>query len=392
MRTLRTHLVVGAVTVSCFAGAAKAAVSFEQTNLVSDGSVPAVIKDSSFLNPWGISESPKSPFWVSVNGSGVSTLYTVPGPGNTPIGQVPLIVTIPAASGMSGATSAPTGQVFNGTLSDPTPGFKLSNGSPAIFMFASEDGAISGWNGGTTAALPINNFSRGAVYKGLAIDDSGGSLFAANFNAGNIEMYNSSFGLMKTFTDSNVPAGYAPFNVSVMDGKLYVTFAQQDATKHDDVRGAGHGFVDVFDLDGNNPMRLISNGELDSPWGLQIAPASFGAFAGDLLVGNFGDGRINAYDATTGAFEGALLGTDGKPLSITDLWAITVGNGGAGGNSNALYFTAGLEDARHGLFGSLSPVITPEPSTWALMTLGFAGVAFVSYRRARRAPVAPKLG
>lgn len=392
MRTLRTHLIVGAVAVSCFAGTARAEIGFQETNLVSDGSVPAVIKDPSFLNPWGISESPKSPFWVSVNGSGVSTLYAVPGPGNTPIGQVPLIVTIPAASGMSGATSAPTGQVFNGTLSDPTPGFKLSNGSPAIFMFASEDGAISGWNGGTTAALPINNLSRGAVYKGLAIDDSGGSLFAANFNSGNIEMYNSGFGLMKTFTDPNVPAGYAPFNVSVMDGKLYVTFAQQDATKHDDVRGAGHGFVDVFDLDGNNPMRLISNGELNSPWGLQIAPASFGAFAGDLLVGNFGDGRINAYDATTGAFEGALLGTDGKPLSITDLWAITVGNGGAGGNSNTLYFTAGLEDERHGLFGSLSPVITPEPSTWALMTLGFAGLAFVSYRRARRAPLAPKLG
>jgi uncharacterized protein (TIGR03118 family) len=391
MRTL-THLVVGAVTVSCFAGAASAAVSFEQTNLVSDGSVPAVITDSGFLNPWGISEGPSTPFWVSVNGSGVSNLYAVPGAGNAPVSQPSLIVTIPAASGKSGAVSAPTGQVFNGTLLNAAPGFKLSNGNPAIFMFASEDGAISGWNGGTTAVLPVNNFSQGAVYKGLAIDDSGGSLFAANFNSGSIEMYNSSFGLTKTFTDPNLPAGYAPFNLSVIDGKLYVTFAQQDATKHDDVPGAGHGFVDVFDLNGNNPMRLISNGELDSPWGLQIAPASFGAFAGDLLVGNFGNGRINAYDATTGAFEGALLGMDGKPLSLTDLWAITVGNGGAGGNPNTLYFTAGLEDEGHGLFGSLRPVITPEPSTWALMTLGFAGVAFVNYRRARRAYLAPKLG
>jgi uncharacterized protein (TIGR03118 family) len=196
---------------------------------------------------------------------------------------------------------------------------------------------------------------------------------------------------VKTFTDPNVPTGYAPFNLSVIDSKLYVTFALQDGDKEDDVPGLGHGFVDVFDLNGTNPTRLISNGQLDSPWGLQIAPASFGTLAGDLLVGNFGNGRINAYNALTGAFDGALLGKDGKPLSITDLWALTVGNGAGGGDPNTLYFTAGLESEAHGLFGSLSPIAAPEPSTWALMMLGFAGVTLVNSRR-RRARLLPPIG
>jgi len=388
MCTLRT-LLVGAVAFSSFAGTARADILFEETNLVSDGSVPAVITDQNFLNPWGVSEGPNTPFWVSVNGSGVSNIYAVPGSSNTLVEQKPLVVTIPPASGMSGDMSAPTGQIFNGTLSNATPGFNLSNGKPAVFLFGSEDGGISGWNGGTAAELPINNSAQEAVYKGLAIDDAAGSLFAANFHSGQVEMYNSSFGLMKTFTDPNLPTGYAPFNLSVINDKLYVTFALQNADKEDDVAGLGHGFVDVFDLNGANPTRLISNGQLDSPWGLQIAPASFGTLAGDLLVGNFGNGRINAYDATTGAFEGALLGKDGKPLSITDLWALTIGNGAGGGDPNTLYFTAGLEDEGHGLFGSLTPVNTPEPSTWALMTLGFAGLALANYRRDRRARVAP---
>jgi uncharacterized protein (TIGR03118 family) len=406
MQNLRFLLVAGAVAASSIAGSASADQEVSQTNLVSnlvsDGGVPAVINDKGFINPWGISEGPTSPFWVSVNGSGVSNLYSVPGPGNTPVGQVGLVVTIPAAS--AGGTSAPTGQVFNSTLSNPiSPGFKLSNGSPAVFLFASEDGAISGWNPtlppgpppATTAEIAPTKSPAGAVYKGLALygdsidNNQNPVLYAANFNDGKVEMYDSSFALKGTFTDPTLPAGYAPFNVSVLDGKLYVTFALQDVpgNGHDDVPGLGNGFVDVFDLSGGNGQRLISNGDLNSPWGMEIAPAGFGTLAGDLLVGNFGDGRIHIYNATTGAPLGTLDGTNGLPLEITDLWAITVGNGAGGGDPNTLYFTAGLHEESGGLFGSLSAV--PEPSTWAMLLLGFTTVGLAGYRRARQRSRAP---
>ena len=391
MQRLRFLPVVVAAVLSSFTGMAKADQEVSQTNLVSnlvsDGGVPAVINDKGFINPWGISEGPMSPFWVSVNGSGVSNLYSVPGPGNTAVGQVGLVVTIPAASGVLGDMSAPTGQVFNGTA-----GFKLSNGSPALFLFASEDGAISGWNPGlppgpppaTTAEIAPTNSPVGAVYKGLAIDSADGFLYAANFNDGKVEMYNNTFGLVKSFTDPTLPAGYAPFNVSAINGKLYVTFALQDVpgNGHDDVAGPGNGFVDVFDLQGNLLTHLISQGALNSPWGMVIAPASFGTFAGDLLVGNFGDGRIHIYDPTTGAELGTLDGNNGLPLEITDLWALAVGNGAGGGDPNTVYFTAGLVDEGAGLFGSLTPV--PEPSTWAMMALGFAGLAFAGWRQASK--------
>jgi uncharacterized protein (TIGR03118 family) len=237
----------------------------------------------------------------------------------------------------------------------------------------------------------------GAVYKGLAIDDKDRILFAANFHSGMIEAYDSSFNaptnlLPDAFTDPDLPKGYAPFNLSVLSGELYVTYAKQDDAKHDDEAGAGFGFVDVFNLDGSLDKRLISRGALNSPWGLLIAPSSpsFGPFAGALLVGNFGgDGRINAYDPTTGAFIGTLDGKNGAPLSIPELWGLTIGDDGPGGGSpNFLYFTAGLKDESHGLFGSLSPAVfaaVPEPSTWAMMLLGFTGLAFAGYRRARHA-------
>ena len=377
----RAALMISISSAACLWAAsfvpADAGTVFTQTNLVSDGAVPAAITDPNLINPWGISEGPTTPFWVSDNGTGVATLYAVPGPGMTPVGKVGLTVTIPPASGMG--TSAPTGQVFNGTS-----GFTLTDGKPAAFLFASEDGAITGWNPGlgANAAIAPTGSAAGSVYKGLAIDRTGDSLFAANFNSGMVEMYNSSFGLVKAFTDTTLPTGYAPFNVSVINSMLYVTFALQDSAKHDDVAGPGNGFVDVFDLSGGGMKRLISHGDLNSPWGLQIAPSSFGPFAGDLLVGNFGDGMIDAYNATTGSFAGALRGTDGKPLSITDLWGLTVGNGSAsGGDVNTLYFTAGLVDEGDGLFGSLSPTAVPEPSTWAMMLLGFAGLAYAAYRR-----------
>jgi uncharacterized protein (TIGR03118 family) len=368
-----------AVSISGAASIAPAyATGFLQTNLVSDGAVPAAIIDSNLINPWGIAESATSAFWIADNGTGLATLYQVPGPGSNPVKQSPLVITVPAASG-TGA-SAPTGEVFNGV----TDGFKLSNGSAATFLFDSEDGAITGWSPGlgTTAVIAVNNVGSGAVYKGLAIDNAGGTLFAANFNSGEVEMYTSSFGLLKTFTDSTLPAGYAPFDVKVINNQLYVTFALQDAAKHDDVAGPGNGYVDVFDLSGDFVKRLVSNGNLNSPWGLEIAPSSFGQVAGDLLVGNFGDGMIDAYNASTGVFEGVLDGTDGNPIVITDLWGLSVGNGAAGGSANTLYFTAGLADEGHGLFGSLSGV--PEPSTWAMMLVGFAGLTYVARRRSVR--------
>ncbi len=372
MRGSKILKFLGVFVASSITGAAYADV-FDQTNLVSDGLLPAQVTDPNLINPWGIAQSPTSPFWVSDNGTGLATLYRVTG-GTASI--APLVVTVPPGSGAG--TSSPTGQVFNGFSS----GFDLANGKPAVFLFDSEDGAISGWNGGTSAVIAVNNSASGAVYKGLAIDDSSGTLFAANFNSGQVEMYNSSFGLVKSFTDPSLPAGYAPFDVKVIGGELYVTFALQDSAKHDDVAGPGNGYVDVFDLSGNFVKRLVSNGALNSPWGLQIAPSTFGQFAGDLLVGNFGDGKINAYNAITGAFVGTLDGSNGQPLVLTDLWGLTVGNGAPGGGSpNTVYFTTGVLGENDGLFGSLSAV--PEPSTWAMMLIGFLSLGFAGYRRAR---------
>ncbi|HST75660.1 MAG TPA: TIGR03118 family protein [Acetobacteraceae bacterium] len=351
------------------AAPAHAVILFQETSLVSDGFVPAATTDPDLINPWGVSFSPTSPFWVSDNGTGLATLYDGAGMKRS------LVVTIPPASGSG--TSAPTGQVFNGVSG----GFKLSNGAPAVFLFASEDGAISGWNPGlgTTAAIAFPPVAS-AVYKGLAIDNGGAHLFAANFRSGKVEMYDQDFGLVKSFTDTTLPSGYAPFNARVLNGQLYVTFALQDAAKHDDVAGHGHGFVDVFDLNGNFVRRLVSNGDLNSPWGLEIAPSNFGGFAGSLLVGNFGDGTISAYDATTGAFLGVLRDTHFNPLHFGDLWALTLGDGAGAGNPNTLYFTAGLQDEAHGLFGSIEALNVPEPATALILLAGLGGLALTRRR------------
>ena len=372
----------------CAASAAPASsTEVQQTNLVSDIPGVAKITDPDLVNAWGISEGPSTPFWISDNGTGLSTLYSVP-----PIAKVPLTVTIPPSILGGGMTSAPTGQAFNGTS-----GFALGPGGSAgkaLFLFNSEDGVISGWNGslGTNAVI-AKDFGDAAVYKGLAISTlNGGTLYATNFRSAMVEAYGSDFNPVGTFTDPSLTAqGYAPFNDKVIGGDLYVTFAKQDADKHDDVAGLGNGFVDVFNLNGTLDMsfgvngRLISGGVLDSPWGLQIAPSSFGSLAGDLLVGNFGNGMINAFDPTTGAFVGTLDGTNGSPLAIDGLWALTVGNGAGGGSLNALYFTAGPNGESDGLFGSLTAV--PEPSTWAMMLLGFAGLGFVYCRNSRKSAV-----
>jgi uncharacterized protein (TIGR03118 family) len=368
----------------------------------------AAVQDPNLINPWGIAESTTSPFWISDNNAGVSTLYTVPGANSTPVSVNGLVVSIPTPGSPLTNTGAPDGIVQNfdgGSMG----GFQITGvsktGTPitasAAFIFATEDGTIVGWNpnvnpagfdstkAGTYGVIGFdnsgNNFTQsnpalqtGAVYKGLAIggavggpaifsNDSNTStvLYAANFRSGQIDVYDTNFKQVmlpaSAFNDPNLPKGYAPFNVQVLGGKVYVTYALQDADKHDDVGGPNHGFVDVFNLNGtrglpNNTERLVSGTMLDSPWGLAIAPPSFGSQAGDLLVGNFKSGFIDVFNPTTGQFLGQLKDPDGEPIHIPGLWALQVGNGKAGGDMNTVYFTAGLFGETHGLLGSLTPV------------------------------------
>jgi uncharacterized protein (TIGR03118 family) len=331
--------------------------AFTQTNLVSDGFVPAPTIDPNLINPWGVAASATSPFWVSDNGTGVTTIYNGAGQPITVTGGHS-VITIATPPGETG-TSAPTGQVFNVAGG----GFNVtSNGvtGSSVFIFATEDGTISGWNpnvdaGSSVLAVDNSNGGAGAVYKGLAIaqTDDGARLFAANFRNGTVDVFDQNFTQVDSFTDRHLPHGYSPFNVQVLDNHLFVTFALQDADKQDDVAGKGHGFVDEFDLEGHLLHRVASRGPLDSPWGLAIAPSDFGKFSNDLLVGNFGDGTINVFDPKTDHFLGKLLDANGKPIAIGDLWALIPGNGGASDPSK-IYFTAGVQNEAHGLFGTLA--------------------------------------
>jgi uncharacterized protein (TIGR03118 family) len=330
-----------------------------QTNLVSDLPGVARVTDPNLVNPWGLAYSPSGPFWVSDNNAGASTLYD--GQGQLQPFASPLVVSIPGpAGGPAGSMGAPTGTAFNGG-----PGFIISaneQSGPSLFLFATEDGTIAGWNPSvdlTHALIAVDNSSAGAVYKGLALgaDSSGRTLlFATNFRAGTIDVFDQSFQAVRlagSFSDPTLPAGFAPFGIQNINGLLYVTYAQQDPQKHDDVPGLGNGFVDVFNGDGVLQQRLVSQGPLDSPWGLALAPASFGQFSHDLLVGNFGDGHINAFAPSTGRFLGQLQDGLGHPLTIDHLWGLAFGNGAGAGNAHTLFFSAGIDDERHGLFGEL---------------------------------------
>ncbi len=315
--------------------------------------------DPQLVNPWGISFSPSSPFWVSDNGTGVATLYNSAGV------KQGLVVSMPAGS------LDVTGQVNNTTSS-----FKGDS-----FLFATENGTITGWRSalGTTAEALFT--TPGAEYKGLGISDDKSTIFAANFATGNIDIYNSS-GLVSSVSDTDVPAGYAPFNVENIAGVIFVTFALRGPTG-DDVAGAGHGYVAILNPGTNTFTTLVSQGALNSPWGLAKAPASFGGAGGDLLVGNFGDGTINAFNPNTGVLVGTLANSGGA-LSNDGLWGLTFGNGGAGGSVNSLYITAGPNDEMGGLFAQISAV--PEPSSILLLGAGafLILVGAISRSRSRR--------
>ena len=314
--------------------------------LVSDQGGSGVLPDTNLVNAWGLVAGPATPWWISDNGTDMSTLYSVPA------NSIPFEV---------GVDGAPTGVVFHNATADPS-NFVLPVGGAAKFIFATESGVIRGWNGGPAAQLGVDRSNVDAVYKGLAIADtsSGPRLYATDFHNKRVDVFDGSWGIVPSsgFVDPAVPDDYGPFGIQAIGSRIFVTYGKRQATGDDEAHGQGLGFVDVFDTSGNLLGRVAQHGQLNAPWGLALAPASFGRFGGDLLVGNFGDGQINAYaELGNGHFEhrGELRGSNGKTLAIDGLWALEFGNGGAAGPTGTLFFTAGPDDESHGLFGSITP-------------------------------------
>src|SRR4051812_4079084 len=325
--------------------------AYAQVNLVADRPGRARITDRNLVNPWGLSQGPATPVWASDNGADVSTLYTGAGAGQTP-SVVPLVVSIPGG--------APTGQAFN-----PTSSFVLADGQPALFVFAGEDGDLSAWNRGLTSAVHVGSVPGGGL-KGLALlpaTPRGPEILVADFAHGRIAAFDGAFQRVAlpgwAFTDRRIPRGYAPFDVALLGSRVFVTYAKQDAAKEDDVSGAGHGFVDVYSTGGRLLDRFARRGVLNSPWGLAIAPAHFGAFSGAVLVGNFGDGRIHAFDARTGHLLGVLRDGYRRPIVIEGLWGLLPGNGTSAGTDD-VWFSAGPGDEAHGLLGVLRALPDPD--------------------------------
>jgi uncharacterized protein (TIGR03118 family) len=332
------------------ASAAPGANAYRVDKLVSDRAGKAANHDPNLVNAWGLAAGPQTPWWVADNGTNRSTLYD--GDGN----PIPLVVRV---------GGAPTGTVFNGGSN-----FVVTHhgdSGPSLFLFATESGTIRGWNPdvprpapSTKAFTVVPRSSSGAIYKGLAIASPAGHdrLYATDFHNARVDVFNGRFDRVTrtgAFMDPGIPTGYAPFGIQTFGRHILVTYAKQDADREDDVAGPGHGFVDAFGLNGAFRGRVASRGDLNSPWGLAIAPREFGRFGGDLLVGNFGDGRINAYSESGGSLvhAGMLRDTGGKVIAIDGLWALQFGNGGAAGPTDTLFFTAGPGDESHGLFGRI---------------------------------------
>jgi uncharacterized protein (TIGR03118 family) len=342
-------LYMAATPVSAGAG------GYVETDLASDIPGRATNTDTSLVNPWGLVRGPTTPWWTADNGVGESTLLKADGTRFTaPFNPVNVTMTDCTGSG------TPTGIVFDGSGSFHFTGCD-GNAHTGRFMFATEDGGIAAWDIPLTTAATVVGPTPAAVYKGLALGSnaSGTFLYATNFRAGTVDVFNTSFNhvtLSGSFSDPGIRTGFAPFGIANLGGQLYVTYAKQDASLHDDVAGPANGFVDVFDTNGNFVRRAATRGRLNSPWGLAIAPANFGRFSNDLLVGNFGDGRINVIDPVSGEFIDQLRGPDNRPFTIDGLWAIAFGSGSMNsGPTNALFFTAGLDGESHGLFGRIEP-------------------------------------
>jgi uncharacterized protein (TIGR03118 family) len=341
--------------------AAQPAQHYKQTNLVADTAGVAATTDPNLVNPWGMSRSSGSPWWISDNTSGLTTLYSGAG---TSFGSG---FTVPTGNAWDSALGSPTGQVFNGTTD-----FQLSPGNPAHFIFVTEDGTISAWNPTVNPEPAIKYPSKlpatgASVFKGVALatahSASGGTanyLYVADFRKGRVAVFDGSFQRVRmdddAFTDEAIPYGFAPFNVQNIGGDLYVAFAEQDGAKHDEVDGPGLGYVDVFSTSGRLLRRLQHGEWFNGPWGITQAPGDFGVYSHDILVGNFGSGWILAFDPVTGRFKGPLYGTNNAPIAIEGLWDIAFGGGTTSGSATSLFFTAGPGGEQHGLFGMLTPV------------------------------------
>ena len=328
---------------------------YTQTNLTADQmatSPTPVLPDTNLVNAWGLTRSSSSPWWISDNGTGLSTLYNGVG------APQPLVVTIPLPDGASG-TSAPTGTVFNYTST-----FNVGTNAKAVFLFATEDGTISGWNPGvdpTHAIIKVKE-PKTAVFKGLALADAKGGprLYATNFKSGRVEVFNSSFYPVHTeewaFRDPRLKKSFIPFNIQNIGGNLLVTFASRTPGQDDENHGPGLGAAAIFDTEGRLLMRLEYGNWFNAPWGATLSPADFGFFSHRIIIGNFGDGTIHAFNAVTGKHEGALLDARGKAIQIDGLWALEFGNDANAGAALKLFFTAGPGDEQHGLFGNIAPI------------------------------------
>lgn len=322
------------------------------TPLVSDGAVVSRFTDPNLKNPWGIAFTPTAFVWVADNATGKSTTYDGNGMPQS------LVVAIPGAGGAAGA---PTGIVLNGTGSFVVTKNGLSGAGR--FIFAGEDGTISAWApnvDSTNAVLSVDNSAKNSVYKGIALaaNGQGPLLYATDFHNAKVDVFDAAFhpvSVAGAFADPNIPAGFAPFGIQNLQGNLYVTYAKQDAAAHDDVAGPGLGLVDVFDVNGKLIRRVATGGRLNAPWGMALAPADFGRFSNALLVGNFGDGRISAFDARSGQLLGQLRGPDGRRLAINGLWGIAFGNGFSAQPTGTLFFAAGVNDEADGLYGRIEP-------------------------------------